>query len=227
MEEQTKIMWDFMEAAFRTGALDEILQLVNVVSGKNFEDMSQGFADLEDIFMEMEDTSSLEENFGTFYQVLKELTNDDVLEGIGILLSFVNPWIESLVQKGGGDSPLSSEKQEELRTKFIKSVKSIFTLGSLGSKMYFASIEKKSPNQFGQEIGKALNSFTAFGNDVIAKDTDVVSDFMAGVFGTVDKKGIGKMADSLTGGILDQRPPLFKWAAATAVKRAKKRLLNK
>ena len=140
MEEQSKIIWEFLEAAFRTGTLDELLQFVNVLAGKNFEDMSQLFADLEDVFIEMENTKNLEENFGKIYLILKELTNEDLLEGIRVLLSLINPLVESVIEKGGGDSPLSSEKQAELRSKMIQSARTVMHLASMALKMYIASV---------------------------------------------------------------------------------------
>ena len=35
MEGQEKIIWDFSETAFRTGTLDKILDLIEVLTGKN------------------------------------------------------------------------------------------------------------------------------------------------------------------------------------------------
>ncbi len=227
MEGQAKIMWDFLETAFRTGTLDELLKLVQVATGKGFEDLSQSFANVEDVFMDMEDTSSFEENFGKIYEIMEALTDDEVIEGLGILLSLLNPLISTVMEKTGKDTLLSAEMQEELKEKSQKIIKALKALGSLGSKMVIANLGNKSPKELGQNLGKAINSLTSFTNGIYAEDSGAVSDFMTGVFDVVDGDAMREMAETLTDGFLDQRPPLLKWTAATAVKRAKKRLLNK
>ncbi len=227
MEGHAKIMWDFLETAFRTGTLDELLKLVQVLAGKEFEDLSQSFANVEDVFMEMEDTSSLEENLGKMFEIMQVLTDDEVIEGLGLLLFLVNPLIASVMEKTGKSTLLSPKMQEETKEKSQKIIKTLVALGSIGTKMAMANLGNKSSKELGQNLGKTINTLTAFTNGIYAEDSGAVSDFMAGVFDEVDGDAMGEMAQTLTDGFLDQRPPLLKWTAATAVKRAKKRLLNK
>ena len=116
MEGQTKIIWDFTETAFRTGALDRILDLVQVLTGNSTQTLYDGLADLEDVFIEMEDTAPMEERLGRIYETLQALTDDDILDGIGTLLSVLTPAISMLAAQADG-APMTPEKQTEIKKK--------------------------------------------------------------------------------------------------------------
>ncbi|MBU0996253.1 MAG: hypothetical protein KJ737_27460 [Proteobacteria bacterium] len=227
MEGQTLILWNFLETAFRTGTIDEVLNLVQVMTGEEDEDMSEMFADLEEWFLERDDLSSVDDAFGIIYPLMKELTDDETMEGIGILVSLIIPVIKSVKDKNGIDSLLSPEIQADVKDKARKVLNSLKSIGATGVKMYMATLKDKSAYDIGSNIGKSLNSISRFINNMYDEDTDFVSNFMTGLFSSTDGKAIEKMADSLTNGFLDQKPPLFKWTVKTAVKRTKKRLLNR
>jgi hypothetical protein len=72
-----------------------------------------------------------------------------------------------------------------------------------------------------------LNVVAGYVYDVHTRDPEAVSAFMAGIFKAVDGEQVGRTADVLAQAFLDQRPPLLKWTAATAVKQARKRLLGR
>ena len=227
MEGQTLILWNFLETAFRTGTLDACLNLVQVLSGEEDEDMSKKFADLEEWFMEQDDLARVDEAFDIIYPLMKELTNDDTVEGIGILVSLLVPLIESVIKKNGIDSALSFSVQKEVKEKARKVLNTLKTIGAVGAKIYLASLKTKSSHQAGFNLGKSINSVSRLINDMVAENPDIVSDFMSGLFSSTDGEALRNMADSLTDSFLDQKPPLFKWTAATAAKRAKKRLVNR
>ncbi len=227
MEGQTLILWNFVETAFRTGTLDEFLNLTQVLTGEEDEDMSQKFADLEEWFMEKDDLTFIDEIFEVIYPLLQELTDDEAVEGIGIIVSLVAPILKSVMEKNGIDSALSPDLQADVKEKARKVLKTLKTIGAIGVKMYMASLKDKSAHQIGFNLGKSLNSVTRLINGIYDEDSDVVSDFMSGLFSSTDGEALGKVVETFTDGFLDQRPPLFKWTAATAVKRTKKRLLNR
>jgi len=227
MEGQTKIIWDFTETAFRTGALDRILDLVQVLTGNNTQTLYEGLADLEDVFIEMADTAPMEERLGRIYDTLQALTDDDILDGIGTLLSLVTPAISMLATHADGDSPMTPEKQEEIKKKAGNVLKALGALGGIGMTAYLAGPGNKPAREHGRAVGNALNTMTAFGNGLISKDPGSVSEFMAGLFDGVDGQAMRQMTDAMTDGFLDQRPPILRWMASAVLNRTKKRLSTK
>lgn len=227
MHGQTQIMWDFLETAFRTGMLDELLNLIHVFLGEGDQDMSQKFADLEEWFLERDDFTAVDRTFDKIYAFMQGMTDADTMEGLGILLSFLSPLIKSIMEKVPSDSGLSGETQAGLEEKIIKMFKALRTIVSLGTKLYVSSLGEKPAHEIGFSVGKSLNSVSGFINTIQGENADVVPDFMSGVFSSIDGNAVGKMAETLTEGLLDQKPPIFRWAAATAAKRARKRFLNK
>ena len=226
MEGQTKIIWDFSQAAFRTGALDRILDLVQVLTGNSTQTLYDGLADLEDVFIEMEDTAPMEERLGRIYDTLQVLTDDDILDGIGTLLSVLTPAISVLAAQADG-APMTPKKQAEIKKKAANVLKALGALGGIGFNAYLAGPGSKPAREHGEAVGKAVNTMTAIGNGVISKDPGSVSEFMAGLFDTVDGQAMGRMTDTLADGFLDQRPPILRWMASALVTRAKKRLFTK
>lgn len=223
MEGQTKIIWDFSQAAFRTGALDRILDLVQVLTTNNTQTLYEALADLEDVFMEMEDTAPMEERLGRIYDTLQALTDDDILDGIGTLLSVLTPAISMLAAHAGG-APTKPEKQAEIKKKAANVLKALGAIGGIGLTAYLAAPGNKPAREHGQAMGKALNTMTGIGNGLISKDPGGASEFMAGLFDTVDGKALRQMTDTMTDGFLDQRPPLLRWMASAVLNRTKKRL---
>lgn len=223
MEGQTKIIWDFTETAFRTGALDRILDLVQVLTGNSTQTLYDGLAALEDVFIEMEDTAPMEERLGRIYETLQALTDDDILDGIGTLLSVLTPAISMLAAQADG-TPMTPEKQTEIKKKAGNVLKALGALGDIGLTAYLAGPGNKPAREHGRAVGKAVNTMTAIGNGLISKDPGGASEFMAGLFDTVDGQAMRQMTDTITDGFLDQRPPILRWMASALVTRAKKRL---
>lgn len=223
MEGQTKIIWDFSQAAFRTGALDRMLDLVQVLTTNNTQTLYEALADLEDVFIEMEDTAPMEERLGRIYDTLQALTDDDTLDGIGTLLSLLTPAISMLAAQADG-APTKPEKQAEIKKKAANVLKALGAIGGIGLTAYLAGPGNKPAREHGQALGKALNTMTAIGNGLISKDPGGASEFMAGLFDGVDGKAMRQMLDTMTDGFLDQRPPLLRWMASAVLNRTKKRL---
>jgi len=223
MEGQTKIIWDFTETAFRTGALDRILDLVQVLTGNSTQTLYDGLADLEDVFIEMADTAPMEERLGRIYETLQALTDDDILDGIGTLLSVLTPAISMLAAQADG-APMTPEKQAEIKKKAANVLKALGAIGGIGLTAYLTGPGNKPARERGQAVGKAVNTMTAIGNGLISKDPVGASEFMAGLFDTVDGQAMRQMTDTITDGFLDQRPPLLRWMASAVLNRTKKRL---
>jgi hypothetical protein len=224
MEGQTKAVWDFLETAFRTGALDEFLKLSKAVTDKKYENQAELFADLEDAVSELEDLTSLDETLGEAFRMMPALTDPETLEGLALLASAVNPYLTSLMEAHDRDSAVLAEKKARLMAALPKVSKAVVTLILLYSPAILSAADRKSASEYGQGLGRALNAVAGYVNDVHARDPEVVSAFMAGVFKALDREQTGRMADVFAQAFLDQRPPLLRWTAAAVVKQARKRL---
>lgn len=227
MEGQTKILWDFLNAAYRTGTLDEFLNLAQVAAGKSKENQAQLFADLEDAITELDDFSGVDRTLEEGYRQMALMTDDEILEGLGVLISLITPLVDSAMESAGRDPELLMEKRDKLIENLPKAGKALFALIALNSGPIIGALGDRSPDQYGRDLGKALNAMAAFINNINETDPEAISDFMSGAFNAVDGEEVAKMADTLSQAFLDQRPPLIKWSAATMAKRAKKRVLNK
>jgi hypothetical protein len=196
------------------------------LTGNSTQTLYDGLADLEDVFIEMADTSPMEDRLGRIYDTLQVLTDDDILDGIGTLLSLLTPAISMLAAQADG-APMTQEKQAEIKKKAGNVLKALGALGGIGLNAYLAGPGNKPAREHGRAVGKAVNTMTAIGNGMISKDPGSVSEFMAGLFDTVDGQAMGRMTDTITDGFLDQQPPILRWMASTLATRAKKRLFTK
>ncbi|OGP57004.1 MAG: hypothetical protein A2V67_00405 [Deltaproteobacteria bacterium RBG_13_61_14] len=227
MEGPTKVVWEFLETAFRTGALDEFLKLSKAVTDKKYENQAELFADLEDAVSAMEDLTSLDQILVEAFRMMPALTDPETLEGMALLLSAATPYVKSFMDAHNRDTALLAEKKARLMAALPKVWKAVVALIMLNSPAILSALGKKSASEYGQSLGRALNVVAGYVNDVHARDPEAVSAFMAGVFKAVDGQQVGKTADVLAQAFLDQRPPLLKWTAATAAKQARKRLLGR
>jgi hypothetical protein len=227
MEGQTKILWDFLNAAYRTGALDEALSLVKIATGKDKEDQAHLFAGLEDAITELDDFSGVDQTLEEVYRQMSLLMDEEIFEGLAAFLSLIAPLVDSVMKSADRDSELLIHKRDQLIQDLPKMAKALFAIIALNSGAIVSALGGKSASQYGQNLGNALNAMASFINGVNERDPEAVSDFMSGAFSTVDRDAVAKMADTLTQAFLDQRPPIFKWTAQTMAKRAKKRVLKK
>ncbi len=227
MEGQTKITWDFLQAAYRAGALDEFLSAARPLTDKKYDNQATVFAELEDAVFEMEDFSSVDEVLDTAFKLLPEMTDQEALEGLAIILSLLNPLIKSFMEGMDRDTEAVVSMKDELAEKGRKVAKALAMLGSVGAKQVLVSSGGKSPADLGRSMGRAINKTTAAFNELSRDNPRAVSEFMSGLFREVDGKDMRAMTEALTNGFLDQDPPIFKWIAAALVGRVKRRLFNK
>jgi hypothetical protein len=227
MEGQTKVAWDFLETAFRTGALDEFLKLSKNLTDKKYENQAEMFAELEDAVSEMDDLTSIDETLERAFRMMPALTDPEIMEGIALLVDLAAPYLEALMKAHDRDTALLLEKKARLMDALPKVMKAVSALVMIGSPAVFSALGQKSPVEYGQGLGRALNVVAGQINDLQARDPDAITSFMAGMFKVVDGEQTGRMADTLAQAFLDQRPPLLRWTATAAAKQARKRLLGR
>ncbi|MBU0994943.1 MAG: hypothetical protein KJ737_20825 [Proteobacteria bacterium] len=227
MDGQARIMWNFMETAFKTGALDQFLRLSHALTDKKYDVQYNIYEELEDYFINLDDMKLLEDNFDKMYGILEALTDEEVLEGLGSLVSLINPWVEGIMAAAGQDMTSLDEMKKKLVETLPKVKKALIAIGGIIASSLTKSINNRSIQEYGNRMGSLLSQSARFINDLETRDDAPVSKFMSAVFNSVDKKEIGKMTDTLTHAFLDQKPNLIKWTTAMMMQRAKKRFLKR
>jgi len=227
MEGQTKVLWDFLETAYRTGAIDEFLELSKAATDKKYENQALVFAELEDAVSEMEDFSGVDETIEEAFRQIPALTDEETLEGLRVIVSFLTPLVDSVMESVDRDGELLGEKRDKLIEDLPKAAKALLTILAQNSCAILSAMGDKPARDLGENMGRGLNAMASIINGVHERDPNAVSDFMAGAFGAVDGDAVSRMADTLTNALLDQKPPVLRWTAATMAKRAGKRVLNK
>ena len=227
MDGQERIMWNFLEAAFRTGALDEFLRLSHALTDKKYDVHYNIYEALEDYLTGLDDMKPLEENFDKIFGILEAMSDDEVLEGLGALVSFVNPWVEGIMSAAGQDAASFDEMKMNILETLPKIKKAVFAVGGAIIPTLGPALDASSLEDYGHRLGDLLNKAAGFINDLESRNHAPISRFMSAAFNTIDKDAVGRMTDTLTHAFLDQRPNLIKWTTAIMMQRAKKRFLKK
>lgn len=227
MDPQAKILWDFLETAFRTGLLDKVIDLAGIVASKDMDDMSKAFDSLEDIFLNMEDTAAMEEKFDIAYQAMAALTDEDIMDGLESMVTLIMPILRLVKMQSGIQDLLTPEKIAVIQDKSANLARAFVMIGTTGVKMYMTRVAGKSAREYGQELGRVLNQFTNLSNEIADGVSGGTTGFMAGIFDEIDGEALRHMTDAMTDGFLAQRPPITKWMASTAFKMAKSRLTKR
>ncbi len=224
MEGQTRVLWNFMETAFQTGALDEILRFSGALTDKKYDNFYQTFADAEDYFMSLEDPAVLEEGLSRVIGILEELTDEEVLEGIGFLLGIVNPWMQKMRQTGFMETAFTEEAKENRRAMLPKAGKALLAVARIGFRSATSSLGGKPAGEQGRMLGRLLNRSAVFIRDVHAENPRAISEFLSGVFDTVDRAECRKAAGILMESLPGERPRLIPWIGGVMKKRARRLL---
>ncbi len=172
--------------------------------------------------MSLDDPSVLDDGLGKLFGILQELSDEEVLEGIGFLLGIVTPWMETMREGGERDAAQSEAERRNWAVMLPKAGKAVLALTLIGFRSLASSLGKTPPAEHGRTLGVLLNRSVALINDLHARNPQAVSGFMTGLFKTVDRKELRRTADILAEAFLDQRPKLGKWVGATLARRARR-----
>lgn len=121
-ESPNRVVWNFMELAYRTGLLDECLEIIGNAIGPDI-DMLEQFAGLERLGEET-DFQSIDGKFGELIPIIKQLTDEDVIEGLKILLRLMKPYIDQAMR--------DIHSIEELKEKGLNIIKALYSLRDVG-----------------------------------------------------------------------------------------------
>jgi len=128
MDGQTRIVWDFLNAAYRTGALDNFMDLSKAATDKKYENQAIVFAELEDAISEMEDFSSVNNTLDEVFRQMPALSDEDTLEGLGALAAIITPLVESAMESGDKDNEQLKKKSVKLVSNLPKIARATFKL---------------------------------------------------------------------------------------------------
>jgi hypothetical protein len=100
--EETAAVWSFLELAYRKGLLDEVFRLSNTFMDPNINPMDL-MGDVEEKLSTF-DFDSLDTTLqGQLVPIMKTLTDDEVVEGLTMVLQMVKPLAELAIANFGGD----------------------------------------------------------------------------------------------------------------------------
>lgn len=227
MDRQARIMWDFLEAAFRTGALDEFLRLSYTLTDRKYEVHYNIYEDLENYLMDLDDMKHIEDIFNIFYETLEALTDTEILEGLKTILSVLNPWIEQIMTGIDKNKISLGETGKMLQETFPKLKKAFGALFTIVSNVWTDAKNSRSVEEYGAFTGNLLNRWSTYVNTHKTIGDAPVSQFMSSVFHSVDKNEVRQMSETLVHSFLDQGPKPVKWMASIMMERAKNRLTKK
>lgn len=118
--EETIAVWTFLEAAYRKGVLDEVFRLANTFMDPAINPMDV-MGDMEERLSTF-DFGPLDETFREqLVPIMKTLSDEDVLEGLVILLQMVRSLSELALAGMGGDVG-EAARRARLVGKSIKTV---------------------------------------------------------------------------------------------------------
>jgi len=107
--EETAAVWKFLELAYRKGLLDEVFRLANTFMDPNINLMDM-MGDVEEKLSAF-DFDSLDATLqGHLVPIMKTLTDDEVVEGLTMVLQMLRPLAELAIANMGGDVKEAARK---------------------------------------------------------------------------------------------------------------------
>ena len=221
MEGLSRVVWDFMEGAYRKGLLDELLGLVGGLSDPE-ADLGALLGDFEDRLADADFAHFEGMSRDLLTPVLQALAREEVLESLHVLVISLRPVVDGVMERVGGDPKVMNEilglaKQNLLCLKTVS-----VALVPVLAKAYGPAVETFIKERGGVLAANATNTACA----TINRNPEIVTRVISDIFSLVDRRAFSAATNTVVGAVLDQKPPLIEWTASTLVKRARKRLLG-
>jgi hypothetical protein len=223
MDPQTKAVWDFMRASYKSGLLDESLGLLGNISDPEL-DLGEGLGNFEDALTQADFTAFETMSDESLTPMLQALSEEEVIEGLTVLVSTFRPVIEGMVEGADGDIGVIIDMVKRIGKAIVSLKPAAMSIAPIILQLAAPTLEKTFKEKAGQLTGSLIQYSV---NGIVKKeesDPEFVSRFMSDVFKMIDADTFRKATDTLTEAFLDQNPPIVGWTTATIVKRAKKRL---
>jgi len=222
MEEAlTQAVWDFMAGAHRKGLLDELLALSGGLLGPEV-DLEETLGGLEDTLSAADFASFERMSEETLLPALQALSQEEVLEGLLVLITSIRPFVDRAVEGAGGDPRVLKHALDDLRKNLLALKTVVMAILPVLKKVYGPSVELFLREKAGDKAAGAVNTACT----AIERNPDAVNRFVSDLFAGVDGRTFRKASDIVLGAVLDQRPPVVGWAVSTAANRVRNRLFS-
>jgi len=221
MDELTISVQEFIQEAYKSGLLDEMLSLSGEISGDDI-DLGDALGGLEDVLKDADFTMFEMLSKELVPPLLNALNNEKALEGLRIIVVALKPLLSKYVQNGGDLKDLAEMAGNV--GKILLGLKPVLTvlIPALLEK-YRPMIEYMITANAGSIVGGAINS----GTSAVNRNPNMIVQLISDMFSSVSSTQFREATDTLVAGFLDQKPPLAQWTATTVAKRTKKRILGK
>ena len=153
--------------------------------------------------------------------VLHALSDEEVLEGLRVLLTHLRSWMERALENADGDVTALTDTIRSIGQSLVALKPVAAAVLPVAVKIHGPRVVSFLEERGGGLAADAVNSVCA----VIGRNPEIASRFVSDLFVQVDGHSFRKAMDTLVGAVLDQRPPLAGWTASTVAKRARKRVL--
>jgi len=240
LEGLSAAVWGFLEGAYRKGVLDEALGLAGGFMDPA-ADLGQALGDFEDALSQA-DFGPLEKwSAELLTPLLQVLSREEVLENLGVLLRQVqslltrvppaaskrNARSQAPPRLGAGAVPATGGEARALAAMVREAGTTLAALGSLArallpvlTKFYHPAAGEFLEKRAGPLVSEVLNA----ASKAASAHPEAVSRFISRVFAGLDGRAFRAAADVIAEAVLDERPPLAQWTAATVTKRVRKRV---
>lgn len=215
----TGAVWGFLAGAYRKGVLDEALALAGGLLDPKI-DLGQALGDFEDALSQA-DFGSLERmSAEVLAPLLQALSDEKVLESLHVLLLGARPLVAAAVRAAGGDVRALTAAAGGLAG-ILAALKPVArAVLPVAARACRPAVEAFLEERAGPTLTAALNAACR----AAGRHSEAVSRFVSRVFAGVDGPAFRAAADVVVDAVLDERPPLAQWTAATVTKRVRKRV---
>ena len=221
MEGLTRVVWDFMEGAYRKGLLDELLGLIGGLSDPE-ADLGALLGDFEDRLADADFAHFEGMSRELLTPLLQALAREEVLESLHVLVISLRPVVDGVMERVGGDPKVVNEIQGLAKQNLLCLKTVAMALMPVLAKAYGPTVETFIKERGGVLAANATNTACAR----INRNPEIVTRVISDIFSLVDRRAFGVATNTVVGAVLDQKPPLIEWTASTLVKRARKRLIG-
>lgn len=218
MEEQSRILWDFLRLSYQRGLTDDFMALGDLLDpNMDTMDLLESFDDAV-AAMDLEPLSAAYKE--QLLPLIQTLTNAESIDALRAVLQASRPYLAKLVQEGGQKNPLQNVKKlMVLMPHMVVLLKHLAPV----VKPYVEPFVRLFFEDSGKILGNALNGMSDAVVKSHAEDPELVGRIFTSLFQTLDTRQLGAALEILVGGFLDQRPQVARWALDTLLLRVMKR----
>gem|GEM_PF-1796252 len=222
MEERSEAVWQAMRAAYKSGLMDEMLDLAGALMPPDMDQIEM-MGEAEERLMQADLAATAGMMDEMLIPLARVMAREEVVEAMKSLLLTFKPAIMGAVSASGGDVTLLRERLQAVQA-------SLLALRPVAQVAAPAALQAASPrlegfllDKAGPAVGNMINAQCAGLNHLIETNPRAIPAFLRGVAETVDSAEMRKAASALFGILLAHRPKPLKWLVREIAMRTRKR----